>query len=136
MLPPMNPTLTRLLASATKEELDRVTPEELLAPDPVVSRDDALLVKAALYLKHGHLDPCHKIAQQIATPTGSYWHGILHRREGDIGNSHYWYDRVGNHPVLKAIGGYPRDGATEEREFELLLAHTISRATGPSRGTA
>ncbi len=132
----MNPTLTRLLAHATKDELDRVTPEELLAPDAVVSRDDARLVQAALYLKHGYLDACHKIAQQIATPTGSYWHGILHRREGDISNSHYWYDRVGHHPVLEAIGGYPQDAATEEREFELLLAHTISRATSPSRGTA
>ncbi len=124
--------IQRLLQSATKAALDRVTPDELLAPHPIVSPADALLVKAALYLKHGYLDDCHKIAQQIATPTGSYWHGIMHRREGAISTSHYWYDRVGAHPVLATIGGYPQDAATEEREFELLLAHTISSATSPS----
>jgi hypothetical protein len=128
----MNATITRLLAAATKAELDRITPEDLLAPAPVVSPDEARLVKAALYLKHGYLDECHKIAQQVATPTGSYWHGIMHRHEGDISNSHYWYDRVGPHPVLEAIGGYPTDRATEQREFDLLLAHTIARASGTS----
>ena len=125
----MNDTLRRLLTSATKAELDRVTPEELVAPGKVSSPDDARLVKAALYLKHGHLEDCHKIAQQVATPTGGYWHGIMHRQEGDISNSHYWYDRVGNHPVLEAIGGYPRDPATEQREFDLLLDHTLRQAT-------
>jgi hypothetical protein len=126
----MTAQMQHLLAHATKDELDRVTPEELLAPDPVVSRDDARLVKAALYLKHGYLDACHQIVQQIATSTARYWHGILHRREGDIGNSQYWYDRVGPHPVLEAIGGYPRDAATEQREFDLLLAHTFAAARG------
>jgi hypothetical protein len=125
-----HPRLSQLLASATKPELDRVTPEELLAPSPVTSADDARLVKAALYLKHGFLDDCHKIAQQVETATGSYWHGIMHRHEGDISNSHYWYHRVGNHPVLTAIGGYPQDKATEQREFNSLLDYTVRQATG------
>jgi hypothetical protein len=125
----MNATVLRLLTAATKAELDRTTPEELVAPAQITSRDDALLIKAALYLKHGHLDDCHKIAQHVALPTGSYWHGIMHRREGDISNSHYWYDRVGEHPVLTAIGGYPKDAAAEQSEFDLLLAHTLRDAT-------
>ena len=126
----MTPTIQRLLTAATRAELDAITPEKLLAPDPIVSADDARLVKAALYLKHGYLEPCHKIAQALSTPTGSYWHGIMHRHEGDRDNSHYWYHRVGNHPVLQAIGGYPQDAATEHREFNLLLEYTIDAATG------
>lgn len=130
-----HPKLGQLLAKATKPELDRVTPEELLAPSPVKSADDSRLVKAALNLKHGYLDDCHKIAQQVETATGSYWHGIMHRHEGlsacggQVSNSHYWCHRVGTHPVLTAVGGYPQDTATEQREFDLLLDYTVQQAT-------
>ncbi len=33
------------------------------------------------YLLCDHLEECHKIAQLIETPNGSYWHAFLHRRE-------------------------------------------------------
>jgi hypothetical protein len=55
--------------------------------------------RAALWLLSGDLDRSHTLSQDIATPEGSYWHGIMHRREGDYGNSKYWMRRVGNHPV-------------------------------------
>ena len=113
----------------TRADLDGLTVDEMLAPTTIASRPDANLVKAALYLRLGCLAECHKIAQQVATPTGSYWHGIMHRHEGDISNSKYWYARVGQHPVLAAIGGYPQDAAMEAREFELLLEHTLQAAT-------
>src|SRR5580765_7484012 len=103
----MNPKIRELLAAdatTVKAALDALTPEQLLAPTKVLSPDDALLVKAALYLKHGFLDASHKISQQIETPNGSYWHAIMHRKEGDFSNSKYWYRRVGEHPVLAALG--------------------------------
>lgn len=117
------------LRDFNKADLDRLTLEELLAPAKIVSRPDAELIRAALYLKLGCLDECHKVAQRVDTPTGSYWHGIMHRHEGDISNSKYWYARVGRHPVLDAIGGYPKDAAAEAREFDLLLQHTLESAT-------
>lgn len=130
----MNAVLQRLWQSATKEELDMVEAAALVAPAPVASADDAQLLKAALCLKHGFLEDCHRIVQRIDSPNAAYWHGIMHRREGDIGNSHYWYRRVGRHPVLEAIGGYPRDATTEQRELELLLAHTLACAIGKAGG--
>ena len=130
----MNATIRELLslkdATEAKRRLDAVSVDELIGPDKVVSRDDAMLVKAALYLKHGFLNESHHISQSVATSTGSYWHGIMHRHEGDISNSHYWYDRTGNHPVLKQMGGYPKNRPDEQREFDLLLDHTIAAATG------
>lgn len=33
----------------------------------------------------------------------SFWHAIMHRREGDFSNSKYWYDRAGAHPIFPAL---------------------------------
>jgi len=58
---------------------------------------------AGVWLLHDFLDESHAISQHIATPTGSYWHGIMHRREGDFSNAKYWFDRVGDHPVFAEL---------------------------------
>jgi len=55
---------------------------------------------AGLWLYHDYLDQSHRISQSVSTTTGSYWHGIMHRREPDSWNSKYWFDRVGRHPVF------------------------------------
>ncbi len=55
---------------------------------------------SALWLHHDFLDRSHQISQNIATSSGSFWHGIMHRREGDYWNSKYWFRQVGNHPIF------------------------------------
>lgn len=59
---------------------------------------------SGVWLLHDFLDESHTISQSIETPSGSYWHAIMHRREGDFSNSKYWYRRVGRHPVTDLIG--------------------------------
>jgi hypothetical protein len=45
--------------------------------------------------KAGDWDGAHRIVQQIESPE-SYWvHAYLHREEGDLSNSRYWYNRAG-----------------------------------------
>lgn len=61
---------------------------------------------AGLWLHHDFLDESHSISQEIETPTASYWHAIMHRREPDAGNSKYWWRRVGSHPVLELLRQY------------------------------
>ena len=58
---------------------------------------------AGLWLYHDFLEESHTLSQDIDTPTGSYWHGLLHRREPDFANSKYWFHRVGNHPVFATL---------------------------------
>lgn len=65
---------------------------------------------SALWLYVDELDLSHTISQNIDDATGSYWHGIMHRREGDFSNSHYWFRRAGLHPVMEIVdGGYSPD---------------------------
>jgi hypothetical protein len=82
--------------------LDGVTPARLLSA-PIVSADDGRAVLAALWLWHDGLDESHTISQGIETPAGSFWHAIMHRREGDFSNAKYWYARCRHHPALAEI---------------------------------
>ncbi|QDT05766.1 hypothetical protein K227x_41700 [Rubripirellula lacrimiformis] len=63
---------------------------------------------AGLWLLAGELDRSHSISQDDGSAEGSFWHGVMHRREGDFGNAKYWFRRVGNHPVFESMAGkYP-----------------------------
>src|SRR5438270_10295252 len=58
---------------------------------------------AGLYLYFSCWIEAHEIAQDIATPDGSYWHAIVHRQEPDDGNSAYWFRQVGAHPIFPSL---------------------------------
>jgi hypothetical protein len=92
------------LASETALQfLSKVTPQQLLSV-PVASQSDAQAMLAALWLWHDDLHESHAIVQKNETnPTHAFWHAILHRREGDFGNSKYWFARCRNHPVLATL---------------------------------
>ncbi len=47
----------------------------------------------------GDWERAHAVAQDIEDRTGSWVHAYLHRKEGDIGNAHYWYHRAGTTPA-------------------------------------
>lgn len=86
------------LGSASAEL--RALVEEVAAGQP-----DA--VYAGLWLYIDELDRSHAISQGIDDATGAYWHGIMHRREGDFSNAKYWFRRVGAHPVIAEVGYDP-----------------------------
>src|SRR4051812_20974225 len=90
-------------ASAVAVELlKNVQPSQLLN-GPIASPDAAAGMLAGLWVWHDGLDESHRISQKIETPDGSYWHAIMHRREGDFSNSKYWLARCRHHSTTKAI---------------------------------
>jgi len=95
---PMEKALTRLAPRS---------PFEGEATARVSSIQASPEVLAGLWLYVDDLDRSHAISQGINTPTGSFWHAIMHRREGDFSNSKYWLRNVGRHPVIDAIGYDP-----------------------------
>lgn len=42
----------------------------------------------------GDWDTSHLIAQDYSDATANWLHAVLHKIEGDVGNSHYWYART------------------------------------------
>jgi hypothetical protein len=52
------------------------------------------LEKAVALIKADQWDAAHEIAQVHFDSLANWLHAILHKIEGDIGNSHYWYART------------------------------------------
>ena len=82
-----------------------------LFDQPMVDSLMARCALAGLHLLFGQLEASHAISQSIEAPVGSYWHAIMHRLEGDYGNSKYWYRRAATHPLMEKLAeqypGYP-----------------------------
>lgn len=104
---------TRLVVGGDSNEgvrskLRAISPDNVLMK-PVASRNDAEALVSGLWLWHDFLDESHVISQSLHNSTGSFWHAIMHRREGDFSNSKYWYARCTDHPVLKQMPPFVND---------------------------
>ncbi|MGD0360660.1 MAG: hypothetical protein ABSC93_07295 [Bryobacteraceae bacterium] len=90
--------MDRCSSEAARERLRASSPPRLFAasraPEAAMS---------ALYVYFSCFDEAHRIAQDIQTAEGSYWHAIAHRQEPDAGNAAYWFRRVGRHPIFPAL---------------------------------
>jgi hypothetical protein len=94
----LGPGSPNLAMRAQLQQLDRDLPAK--ARD----RDFALACLAGLWLYHDFQDESHALSQDLHTAEGSYWHGILHRREPDYWNAKYWFRRVPTHAIHAELG--------------------------------
>jgi hypothetical protein len=110
------PIVAEILAELPRSPLDRgaiagdrcsqlaaVSNADLFIGHAIASAAMADACRSGLLLRLNDLDAAHELSQQIHSPTGSLWHAIMHRREGDFSNSKYWLRRVGQHEVFREL---------------------------------
>lgn len=92
-------------ALSPKNPGDEALSREILAADlfPGKSGEMVECSRAGLLLLNDDLHAAHEIVQNIKSQTGSFWHAIVHRREGDFGNARYWWNLTGQHPAFEEI---------------------------------
>jgi hypothetical protein len=100
---------------SVRPQLASLTVEQIFPGEKIVDRDAARCCLSALWLWHDFLDESHAISQEIHTIDGSYWHGIMHRREPDYTNAKYWFHRVPRHPIFDPLGAAAQELAAKSQ---------------------
>jgi hypothetical protein len=105
-------------------QLKALTLEQAFAHATIRDHDMAKCCTAGLWLYHDFLDESHTLSQEIHTTSGSYWHGIMHRREPDYSNAKYWFERVGNHLIFESLAADGKEIAKgDSGDLAKLLNH-------------
>jgi hypothetical protein len=79
-----------------------------------------IAIEAAL---GGDWGRAHEIVQELNDPLACWIHAILHKMEGDAGNSRYWYSRAGE----RQYEDYP------DPRTELEVARSFAGDSGQQR---
>jgi hypothetical protein len=118
-------------ATALRKQLQQLTIENAFAHLGPTARGHrrvdpqmAACCLSAVWLLHDFVDEAHTICQDIPSTSGSYWHAILHRREGDFANAKYWFRRVGEHEALAPLSARTAELAAargQSRPLEKLI---------------
>ncbi len=84
------------IARSLREADDGVLAGEKILADAAMFS----LVKGGLFYALDALPEAHAIFQEANDDVAAYWHGMLHRREGDFDNARYWFRRAGVQPFF------------------------------------
>lgn len=114
-----------------REQLSAVAPRELVT-GTFRREGDAKAMLAGLWLWHDFLDESHAISQSLDNSTGSSWHAIMHRREGDFSNAKYWYARCASHPALQTLTVQASSYLNPFPADKSLLKITMNGWSGPA----
>ncbi|WP_100407394.1 hypothetical protein [Bacillus solitudinis] len=86
--------LTKEIEDLSEQQLETNEKTPFVLPQAATS---------GLLLWNDDLVKSHNISQDLSNEIGSFWHGLMHRREGDFSNAKYWYSKVGDHPVYDSL---------------------------------
>ncbi len=88
----------------------RTASEEIIGGGLAVADARMLtMLRGALLCAVDDLDAAHRIFQDEPSDLGSYWHGVMHRREGDFDNARYWFRRAGRLPIFNRLHDLARE---------------------------
>ena len=54
-----------------------------------------LLIDALALCREGKWDAAHIMVHQDDSRLAACLHGVIHQKEGDLSNAHYWFNRAG-----------------------------------------
>lgn len=92
---PLNYEMVRKIQKAEDSEI---------AGDAILKNAGAFsLIRGGLLYALDAIHEAHAIFQDAKGDLGSYWHGMMHRREGDFDNARYWFRRAGVLPVFNEM---------------------------------
>jgi hypothetical protein len=77
----------------------------------------SLPLQALWWDAKGDWRKAHECAQADPGPAGAAVHAYLHRKEPDLANAHYWYNRAGRAPAT----------ATLDQEWEALAVELLPK---------
>lgn len=89
----------------------------------LISQHDLLWFQSAVWMYVDDLNRSHLASQSENTSVGAYWHGIMHRREGDFSNAKYWFRRS---EAIHQLLALDPNGLTDE-------VACLPRSENPSR---
>lgn len=92
--------------AGAEERLCTLAPETLGLSDKAGGSEDWDLFCGGLLYAANALGRAHALFQEADSPEGAYWHGMLHRREGDFLNALYWVRRAGRVPELAGLADF------------------------------
>ena len=75
-------------------------------------------LKALWYDARGNWEQSHNIIQDIEDADAAWIHAYLHRKEGDIWNADYWYNRAGRKRLSVSL----------QQEWEIIAKELISHS--------
>ena len=97
-LQPKEPLLWKLSA-----QFQEVSDAELVGGKEILEPQQFALVRGGILYALDENDAAHRIFQDAGSSEGSYWHGMMHRREGDFDNARYWFRRAGRLAVFSEL---------------------------------
>lgn len=84
-------------------EIAKADDSTLLDGKPLLDAPALARVRGGLLYAVDAIHEAHTIFQDDPSDHGSYWHGMMHRREGDFDNARYWFRRAGRLSVAHKL---------------------------------
>lgn len=75
------------------------------------------LIRSTQAALDGDWEQSHRIAQDYSDTTANWLHAVLHKIEGDVANSHYWFART--------AGKQFHDFADPQQELQAILVYLL-----------